>query len=203
MSPAETAVNVWAALFRLALISSLLGAGSSASWPSKAFTTGPSSQRSRQPLGCTSMWEHASPRHRSCRRSSSRISDAPRLVQQDRPSVRIFVQTKSRRRGRCSFTLPPLRPGKAAALGGGILAHADTSEDVGWHSTPLTLLPLLGATPTARRGRGTQTSDSERRTDSHAHAKPWAWHPTWKSCAFLAEKRINGVGSCRQTFGPV
>jgi hypothetical protein len=33
--------------------------------------------------------------------------------------------------------------------------------------------PFLGATPTARRGRV-----FERQTDSHAHAKPWAWHPT-------------------------
>ena len=34
-----------------------------------------------------------------------------------------------------------------------------------------------GATPTARRGRARQTSDGERQTASHAHAKPWAWHP--------------------------
>ena len=32
--------------------------------------------------------------------------------------------------------------------------------------------PDGGATPTARRGRV-----FERQTDSHAHAKPWAWHP--------------------------
>jgi hypothetical protein len=45
-------------------------------------------------------------------------------------------------------------------------------DATGCHSTPLTLLPFLGATPTAQRGRV-----FERQTDSHAHAKPWAWHP--------------------------
>ena|ERR1700722_7977582 len=33
---------------------------------------------------------------------------------------------------------------------------------------------LLGAKPTALRG-----PVFERQTDSHAHAKPWAWHPDW------------------------
>src|SRR5579871_191133 len=32
--------------------------------------------------------------------------------------------------------------------------------------------PRSGATPTALRGRA-----FERQTESHAHAKPWAWHP--------------------------
>jgi len=34
---------------------------------------------------------------------------------------------------------------------------------------------MVGATPTALRGRV-----FERQTDSHAHAKPWAWHPIHK-----------------------
>ncbi len=33
-----------------------------------------------------------------------------------------------------------------------------------------------GATPTALRGRGHELR-RERQTDSHTHAKPWAWHP--------------------------
>src|ERR1700733_13521307 len=42
-----------------------------------------------------------------------------------------------------------------------------------------------GATPTALRGGGRQTSDGERQTDSHAHAKPWAWHPLPLAWAFV------------------
>ena len=47
-----------------------------------------------------------------------------------------------------------------------------------------------GATPTARRGRARQTSDGESQTDSHAHAKPWAWHPTWRLWPFSLKKGL-------------
>jgi hypothetical protein len=43
-----------------------------------------------------------------------------------------------------------------------------------------------GATPTALRGRV-----FERQTDSHAHVKPWAWHPT-------TAKSVNGVEQDRR-----
>ena len=52
---------------------------------------------------------------------------------------------------------------------------------VGGHSTPLTL--FRGATPTALRGRV-----FERPADSHAHAKPWAWHPDSEILAFSRGK---------------
>jgi hypothetical protein len=71
------------------------------------------------------MWEHLSPRCTIWRRSSSKTIEAPWWAQQDRPSVRVFMQTKSRRRCGCSFTRPPLSPDKAAAIDAGIIAHAD------------------------------------------------------------------------------